>query len=108
MPVNEAGVVREVVTAVRRRWPNALLFKIHGSPFQPVGIPDLLACVEGWFIGMEVKYQRPGESRAHAVGRATPVQQAMIQKIREAKGRADVVTSGAEAVALIEEVLRER
>lgn len=29
--------------------------KIHGSKFMPLGIPDLLCCVNGYFLGIEVK-----------------------------------------------------
>lgn len=29
--------------------------KIHGSAFMPAGTPDLLACVNGKFVGIEVK-----------------------------------------------------
>lgn len=36
-------------------------FKIHGgdNPFQAVGIPDLLCCIRGRFVGIETKL--PGE-----------------------------------------------
>lgn len=30
-------------------------FKVHGSAFMPPGIPDIVACYEGYFIGIEVK-----------------------------------------------------
>lgn len=33
-------------------------FKIHGSKFMPSGIPDIVCCFEGSFLGIEVK--RPG------------------------------------------------
>ncbi|MCU7521923.1 MAG: VRR-NUC domain-containing protein [Ignavibacteria bacterium] len=29
--------------------------KVHGSPFQRAGIPDIIGCYEGRFIGIEVK-----------------------------------------------------
>ena len=29
--------------------------KIHGSAYMPAGTPDILACVNGRFIGIEVK-----------------------------------------------------
>lgn len=30
-------------------------FKVHGSPMQKAGIPDIIGCWEGRFIGIEVK-----------------------------------------------------
>lgn len=32
--------------------------KIHGSMYQKAGIPDIIACIDGKFVGIEVK--RPG------------------------------------------------
>ena len=33
-------------------------FKVHGSKFMPSGIADIISCVNGHFVGIEVK--RPG------------------------------------------------
>ena len=33
-------------------------FKVHGSKFMPAGIPDIVCCFNGSFLGIEVK--RPG------------------------------------------------
>lgn len=33
-------------------------FKVHGSKFMPSGIPDIVCCANGLFVGIEVK--RPG------------------------------------------------
>lgn len=33
-------------------------FKVHGSKFMPAGIPDIVCCYRGSFLGIEVK--RPG------------------------------------------------
>ena len=30
-------------------------FKVHGSSFMQPGIPDIIACVNGRFVGIEVK-----------------------------------------------------
>lgn len=37
---------------------NIYHFKVHGSSFMEPGIPDIIACVNGFFVGIEVK--RPG------------------------------------------------
>lgn len=33
----------------------AYYFKVHGSAFMPKGIPDIICCYKGYFIGIEVK-----------------------------------------------------
>jgi|SRR5699024_9603857 len=105
MATNETGVVREIVEAVKAAYPNSWGMKVHGSPYQPVGIPDLLFCVRGRFVALEVKHQKPGESREHAASRATPQQLAQINGIRRAGGAAHVVVSAAEALRVIEDTL---
>ena len=34
---------------------NIYFFKVHGSAFMLPGIPDIIACVKGRFVGIEVK-----------------------------------------------------
>lgn len=101
-PTNEAGVVRLICKEVRKVYPDAWIFKVHGGPMQMSGVPDLLFCVDGKFIGAEVKFVRPGESRDHAAMRATPGQRNQIRLINKAGGSAGVVTSPQEALELIE------
>ncbi len=64
----------------------ACSFKIQGSEesFQEVGIPDLLVCYRGRFIGIEVKM--PGEE-------PTPKQLAVLRRIERAGGIALVAYS---------------
>lgn len=101
MPTTEAGLQRSVVKAIARQWPGCWIFNVVGSPYQAAGVPDLLVCVQGQLFGVELKFQRPGESRAHAVERATPQQRAQIGRINRAGGVAGVVTTPKEALDLI-------
>ena len=103
---NEAGVVRQILKAVKKHYPRAWVMKVHGGPYQMTGVPDLLLCVEGVLIGAEVKFQRPGESRDGAASRATPGQRLQIRNILASGGMAGVVTSADEALQLIERGLR--
>ena len=48
-------------------------FKVHGSIFQPAGIPDILACINGKFVAIEVKRTKGGI--------VPPLQKAQIEKI---------------------------
>lgn len=104
---NEAGLVRALQRTVAKRWPDAWVFKVVGSPMQMIGVPDLLVVVEGLLIGAEAKYRRPGESLEHARGRATAQQVIQMDRIVRAGGVAGVVTSPEELVDLVERGLKE-
>ena len=55
----EGKLVTELQKRIRKH--GGCCFKIHGgdNPFQAVGIPDLLCCIAGLFVGIETKL--PGE-----------------------------------------------
>lgn len=72
-------------------------FKVHGSIYQPSGIPDILACVNGKFVAIEVKRSDRGV--------VSPLQKAQIQKIKENGGIAGVACSMEEFLEIIKEVL---
>lgn len=43
-------------------------FKVHGSAYMKAGIPDIIACLQGRFVGVECKvgYNKPTElQKAH-------------------------------------------
>ncbi|QKH47890.1 VRR-NUC domain-containing protein [Abiotrophia defectiva] len=52
--------------------------KIHGSAFMPAGTPDILACVKGVFVGIEVKKPKGG--------RVSDLQKLKIKQIEQAGG----------------------
>lgn len=58
--------------------------KVHGDLFQKAGVPDILACINGRFVGIEVK--RPG-------GKVSALQEYNIEQIRASGGVAFVATS---------------
>lgn len=70
---------------------HGLYVKIHGGPFQTAGLPDLIGCVRGRFVGIEVKC--PGKEK-----NLTPRQALILQSIRDAGGIAFVATDPQEAV----------
>ena len=76
-------------------------FKVHGSEYMMAGLPDIICCAEGLFIGLETKHP---ESRDD-----TSVRQDYVHSlIREAGGTAQVVTSPREAVQIVNQAIRER
>ncbi|WP_054637161.1 VRR-NUC domain-containing protein [Thalassobacillus sp. C254] len=55
--------------------------KTHGNLFSKAGVPDILACINGRFVGIEVK--KPG-------GKVSELQKANIRLIEKAGGVAFV------------------
>lgn len=73
-------------------------WRTYKSPYMPNGVPDVLACWKGRFIGIEVK--RPKQTQAEllgakprAAGKVSDDQKKQISKINEAKGFAFVAYS---------------
>jgi len=63
----------------------AWVTKIHGGIYSS-GVPDLLACYRGYFLGLEVKLP---ENRSGA----TKLQKAQLRSIRRAEGYGYVIRS---------------
>ena len=64
---------------------NAYHIKIHGSAFMAAGTPDILTCVGGHFVGIEVKRKTGGV--------VSPLQKFKIREIQNAGGIALVARS---------------
>lgn len=78
----------------------AFAFKIHGGPTMMVGLPDLIMCYRGQFIGMEIKVPDPSSQ-------PSVIQRRRIKEIRESGGRAFVVRSVASAMRILDAVDRD-
>jgi len=101
----EYTLVNKIKKAILEHYPDAWVFKVVGSPQQESGVPDLLVCVRGRLVGIEVKYRRPRESAAAAVGRATPLQVAQLAKMHRAGAVVGVVLDVEGALGLIAHAL---
>lgn len=81
--------LESTITASIQRWlrnqPEWFGFKVAGSGSQMRGVPDIVGCWRGHFVGLEVK--RP------SVGRVSELQQHRLDQIRSAGGVAAVVYS---------------
>jgi hypothetical protein len=66
------------------------VFNVPASSATPRGIPDLLVCVHGAFVALEVKRDRKA--------RLSPMQDWTRDRIRRRGGRCEVVTTVQEAV----------
>lgn len=61
---------------------NCYFFKFWGTMYTKVGVPDIIACVNGRFVGIEVKSD---------VGRPSEIQMVNINQIHQCLGFAVVV-----------------
>jgi len=102
---NETALVKAIVAAIKEKWPDAWVFKVHGGFMQAAGVPDLIVSVHGLFMAFEVKHQKQGESEEHARGRATPLQREVIRLIQKSGAHASVVLSVEETLKNIESVV---
>lgn len=75
----------------------AFAFKVHGGPTMMAGLPDLIMCYRGQFIGMEIKVPDPSSQ-------PSKIQRRRIAEIRESGGRAYVVRSVASAMRILDAV----
>jgi len=64
---------------------NYWYFKVHGGPFQKVGVPDIIACISGRFVAIEVK--RPSG------GVISKLQQIQMERIKVNGGVVGVARS---------------
>lgn len=87
-----------------RTLPHCFCWKEHGGMYGTTGLPDIICCVNGRFVGLEVK-QPAGDGRPS--GKLTRLQENTIAKINAAGGVAVKVTSVAEVKAVIEKLTQE-
>lgn len=94
--MKEADLSKRIIRELRAY--GAWAVKTHGDPRQSRGLPDIIACYEGLFVGFEVKL--PGKERT-----VTPLQAHTLEQITLAGGVAHVVTSPSEALAILKELV---
>jgi Holliday junction resolvase len=73
--------------------PGCFAWKQHGGQYGQAGLPDIIACINGRFVALEVKTP---------TGRLTKIQETTLQRIQRAKGAAYKVTSVDEVKKIIE------
>ena len=79
--MNETQLTSQIKNFLKSK--NCYCEKIFGGGFQSAGIPDILCCYKGLFIGIEVKSPT-------GKGRASDIQKLKIKRIRDAGGIAFV------------------
>jgi hypothetical protein len=87
----ESGLQRRVQKALRAAFPGSYIRKIHVSEFAAAGTPDLICCIHGLFVGIEIK--TPGR-------KPTKLQEHEFNEIIKAGGIAVVARTPEDAVHL--------
>ena len=81
--MKELDIVKAIMKYLKTV-PGCFCWKEHGGMYGTAGIPDIIACINGRFFGLEVKTED---------GKPTKLQEAAIRKILAAGGTALVVRS---------------
>lgn len=92
----ESKLSRKIMDAIRLE--GHFVFKVHGSEYMMAGLPDLIVCAKGKFIGLEVKMPNKRKN--------TSARQDYVHElIDNAEGTAAVVCSAPEALDVINGVI---
>jgi hypothetical protein len=92
----EGRVVAKIRHRIEERGGRAFKIQASEGSFQEIGIPDILACFQGAFLGLEVK--QAGE-------KPSAIQRQVLKEIEAAGGIAAVVTSVDETDNLLDGVI---
>ncbi len=92
-PPLERVLVKKTLERLRTR--GGFWVKIHGSPLQIAGLPDIIGCYRGRFVGLEAK--REG-------GKPTRLQLYTMGKIREAGGMTSLIYSVKDAMDILDRI----
>lgn len=90
----ESKLSGQIMDALRAR--GYFAFKVHGGPATMNGLPDIIVCVEGLFIGLETKMPAKRDN-------VSEIQKLRHQQIGEAGGYAGVVCGVTEALELVDD-----
>lgn len=85
----------KIIKHIRELIPSAFVWKAAAGAYSRQGIPDVCAVINGRYYGFEVK--RP------LIGVLSKIQEQTIKKIKQAGGRAFVVTYPAEVTEILKE-----
>ena len=93
---------KDIVAAIKRYLStlgdDVFFWKEHGGPYGVSGVPDIICCYKGRFLGLEAKL--PG-------GRLTALQKRALERINRAGGIARRVESVDDVKAIIAQADRE-
>ena len=94
----ERDIVAAIQGYLRTLGGDVFFWKEHGGPYGTSGIPDIICCYRGRFLGLEAK--QPG-------GRLTRLQERALERINAAGGIGRRVESVEEVQAIIRQLREE-
>lgn len=94
MGARESVIHRAILSTLRNY--GGTWIKIHGSATQGGGISDIVGCIDGKFVALEVK--RPDGTYG-----LTPKQKLFLDRISSEGGIAGVITSPDEAIETLQQ-----
>lgn len=95
MSQREGRISRNIMEVLRKH--GYFCFKIHGSETMLAGLPDIIVCANGMFIGLETKTP---EKRTNV----SAVQQDVHRRIHAASGVVEVVCGPTEALEKVRRI----
>lgn len=94
----ERDIVAAIQGYLKTLGGDVFFWKEHGGPYGTSGIPDIICCYRGRFLGLEVK--QPG-------GRLTRLQERALERINAAGGIGRRVESVEDVQAIIRQLREE-
>ncbi len=92
-PLKESALVAKIIKKLRIH-RGGFWVKVHGGLWQTVGLPDIIGCYRGRFVGLEVKV--PGKEDT-----LTARQKYILSVIKDAGGIAEMVVSVDQALEVV-------
>ena len=77
MPTPEGKVKNWLNNKLKQKFPDGWYYNTHQGPYGKKGTPDVIACIHGLFIAIEVKVED---------GKVTDLQSHQLKKIEKAGG----------------------
>lgn len=90
----EKQIVKHIRRKLEEKYPG-VWYKIHGGPYQEAGIPDIVGCYKGHFVGFEVK-------RPEKVDNVSDQQHFQLSRLSKHGASVAVITSAEQAMSLME------
>jgi len=75
--MKEKDLVKEIKKFILKKHPDSYIIKNSGGQFRLRGVPDLVCCINGIFIGIEIKVDK---------NKPTKLQWFHLERIRKAGG----------------------
>lgn len=95
----ESRLSHTIMVKLRAEYGRHLyVFKVHGGPLMPAGLPDIIGVVHGRFFALETKIPDNGN-------KPTEIQLYVMTRVRRAGGIVGVPRSVADALDIVREGL---